>query len=654
MNRFQKATLLIKELGLKQLMPYAAYQAKLRSGVLERQTPSQGWEVQIAPSALNQLHVPFPKITGNQLIENGIKGTSVLAEAEMILKGGYRPFGGDPARLSFALPQSPLEHWIHYGSTLAGQDIKLIWEPARFTWVYPLIEAFVLTGDERYPECFWQRLEEFIQMNPVNLGPNWASAQEVALRVLPLIFALNTFQDAAASSSVRKQHLISLLLQSAGRIPPTLAYARSQNNNHLLSEALGLIVLGQLFAEVHPLAAKWQSLGFSEFEKALRTQIQPDGTYSQHSTNYHRLMLQLALVFYAYAQSNSRRIDPELLSRLAAATHWLAGQVDATSGKATNLGHNDGTFLLPFGATAYGDYRPTLQAASLAFLGKPAFKPGVWDALSNWNGLPVSVPLDQPGETTLSSPAIRRVGSRDSWGTLRAVTFHSRPAHADQLTVDLWWQGTNIAMDAGTYLYNADPPWDNALSQTCVHNTLTLNGQDQMLRAGRFLWLNRVNAQILPSSGANSVAAQLLPRSKPQIRHTRTLTVLPDEGFEVMDELTSLDPDKKSFTADLQWLLPDWRYTWLPLGIQLEQEDRVIGLTFEVTSNQADALPMQFSLVRAGEALKGELCNPIRGWFSPTYNQKVPALSLVLRISSTQSLTLLSRWKCFTRTSKSG
>ena len=33
----------------------------------------------------------------------------------------------------------------------------------------------------------------------------------------------------------------------------------------------------------------------------------------------------------------------------------------------------------------------------------------------------------------------------------------------DQLHLDLWWRGLNIAQDAGTYLYNADPPWDNPL-----------------------------------------------------------------------------------------------------------------------------------------------------------------------------------------------
>ena len=89
---------------------------------------------------------------------------------------------------------------------------------------------------------------------------------------------------------------------------------------------------------------------------------------------------------------------------------------------------------------------------------------------------------------------------KKSWAYLRTAQFTSRPSHADQLHLDLWWRGLNIARDAGTYLYNAPAPWDNSLTTTLVHNTVTINGRDQMTRAGRFLYLDWVNAyrQSLP------------------------------------------------------------------------------------------------------------------------------------------------------------
>jgi hypothetical protein len=47
----------------------------------------------------------------------------------------------------------------------------------------------------------------------------------------------------------------------------------------------------------------------------------------------------------------------------------------------------------------------------------------------------------------------------------------------------------------GTFRYTAPAPWDNSLARTLVHNTIELNHQDQMKRAGRFLWLDWAQAE---------------------------------------------------------------------------------------------------------------------------------------------------------------
>ena len=40
----------------------------------------------------------------------------------------------------------------------------------------------------------------------------------------------------------------------------------------------------------------------------------------------------------------------------------------------------------------------------------------------------------------------------------------------------------NVALDAGTYSYNAPQPWANPLAQTAYHNTVTVDDLDQMER----------------------------------------------------------------------------------------------------------------------------------------------------------------------------
>src|SRR5205823_5857128 len=82
----------------------------------------------------------------------------------------------------------------------------------------------------------------------------------------------------------------------------------------------------------------------------------------------------------------------------------------------------------------------------------------------------------------------------DSWALIHAPIYHERPLQADQLHVDLWWNRLNIACDAGTFMYNAPEPWNNALARTPVHNTVTVDALDQMTRVSRFTWLDWANS----------------------------------------------------------------------------------------------------------------------------------------------------------------
>ena len=78
----------------------------------------------------------------------------------------------------------------------------------------------------------------------------------------------------------------------------------------------------------------------------------------------------------------------------------------------------------------------------------------------------------------------------NSHAILRCTDFTSRPSHADQLHMDLWIHGHNLAIDAGTYLYSGQAPWRNGLAHTNVHNTVIVDNKDQMQMVSRFTWTN--------------------------------------------------------------------------------------------------------------------------------------------------------------------
>ncbi len=56
--------------------------------------------------------------------------------------------------------------------------------------------------------------------------------------------------------------------------------------------------------------------------------------------------------------------------RAKAAIDWLFMLTDTTSGKAPNLGANDGAMLLNTHTCDYRDFRPSIQTASILFHGK--------------------------------------------------------------------------------------------------------------------------------------------------------------------------------------------------------------------------------------------------------------------------------------------
>jgi hypothetical protein len=460
------------------------------------------------------------------------------------------------------------------------------------------------------------------------------SGQEVAIRLMALVWAGQVFGASSESTNGRMEKLTEAIAAHAERIPPTLIYARAQNNNHLISEAAGLYTAALALPD-HPRAEAWREEGWKWLDRAFKKQIYTDGSYVQHSANYHRLMLQVALWVWTLANlSPARRggIPHQVESTLGKAAKWLSALTDRDSGQAVNLGANDGAYLFPLTICPFTDFRPVVQAASLAFAGEKPFRDGPWNEMTLWFGQKTSM-IERYSQTArpLQKSLLQ---SQNSWVYLRAVRFKSRPSHADQLHVDLWWRGLNIARDAGTYLYNANSPWDNPLTATQLHNTVTVNGREQMTRAGRFLYLDWAVAGIIENNGDGTRAVARLQGYKPLgVVHTRTVTGSSGDHWRVEDLLDVKISDRRVRDFRLQWLFPDWEWVMDHQGQQVELRLRSpLGwVTIKVTTNLENA---QVTLGHAGDRIAGGgVVSPIMGWYSLTYGQKEPALSFAMEVT---------------------
>jgi hypothetical protein len=635
----------LRQLGLAQMASYAIYRLGLRTGHYRRLTEThRPLNIKTGPGFPVRELFTFPAREKLELILGKEGQRTLLAEADEIIAGKFRMFGGEPMELKLICDQ-PLHHWTVYETNpqllsnlySLASDIKFLWEPARFGWVYTLGRAYHLTQNEAYAETFWKYFESFTETNPPNMGPHWMNGQEVAIRLMALIWANQAFETAASSSAERCARLAQSVVYHAARIHPTLVYARAQNNNHLVTEAAALYTAGRALPQ-HPLASIWRARGWRWLNWAFRHQISGYGEYIQHSTNYHRVMLGTALWVDAIRDVDWPRLTCQSLGR---ATHWLFSMLDPASGRTPNLGANDGALILPLSTTPFNDFRPTVQAAARAFL-RYQMPGGVWDELSLWLGLDAH---EKAYESNLYLTDHLR--GRESWAYLRTGQFRSRLGHMDQLHLDLWWRGLNVAQDAGTYLYNADPPWDNPLVSSRVHNIVTVDGRDQMTRGGRFMtldWFPAYVKSMVPTD--ETVLGQLLGYHDgyPGVRHERTVTVYADERWLVEDKLIS----EELHTYQLHWLLPDWewevenREERVEISLKSPQGEIILVLQ---TNPQVSNLHSLVSIVRAGEVVYGTRdVQPFEGWVSPTYGQKIPVLSLTVEIQSDSETIFLSEF----------
>ena len=679
------AVKLARAQGLGWLLFRLGYELRLKTGLVRHRLPAYTWEsrplaywlkdgIPSDPAAyLNwraeQTRPFFFDIRDPQLRPALQHFPDTGTGANRVLNGEWSYFSHRVFRVGFppdwhsnplTKERSPSDrHWSELGDFDFG-DIKLIWEASRFGVVYALARPYAASGDERYPAAFWSLVEDWAEKNPPQLGVNWKCGQEATVRVMAWCFGWHAFRTSMHSTAERFALLVGMLAAHAERIEGNTAYARSQKNNHAISEAVGLWTIGLIFAELKN-AERWRELGRQILEEEARRQIYSDGAYVQHSMNYHRVMLHNYLWALRLGELCSHTLSTEVTSRVDRACQFLRQFVDPETGEVPNYGANDGALVLPLNGCDYRDFRPVVEAVNFLLHKSFVYPPGPWDEDLAWlfgpeaacregadqrASLPVEISKPEQHSPLAVSPAVFSapdggyyvLKGKESRAMIRCARFKDRPGHADQLHLDLWWKGINIACDGGTWLYNPEYPWDKGWAGTSAHNTLTVDDQDQMKRAGRFLWLDWAQGTVRKTTVSSrgllgSWEGEHGGYRRLGVTHRRAATCLGDDIWLVVDDVVGMG----RHSVRLHWLLLD-------CGHALDAAERRLLLH----TPQGDFLVQtwcggaaDFELVRAGKMLhpKPDSADSrvadadgitTRGWQSRYYADKEPAFSLSL------------------------
>ncbi len=507
-------------------------------------------------------------------------------------------------------------------------DVKLTWEVARFPHAYQIARAAAFqpgTGPG-LASALLAQMAQFSAANPYDRGVHWASGQEVAIRLLSWLFALDVLLLRGADGARATDLVADALVAGAEHIENNIAYARfAVYNNHLLSEALALYAVGVLLPEL-PSASQWRDTGKQLLTEGARRQFYDDGGYIQLSHNYHRSALQMLLLAGGFARMAGDRPDAAWLAAMERSLDFLVAHQNPVDGRLPNYGANDGALPAVLSTCDFSDFRPTLQAISVAVRGERIYEPGPWDEDTAWLSGPAALdlPLRRPARTSVSFETtgfhVLRGGDDASFAAFRCGSILDRFAQIDMLHLDVWWRGHNVLVDAGSYLYNGPAEWHEHFLKTASHNTVSVDGHDQMLHFRRFKNLYWTKARLLglteaPSHTICTGEHDGFARHPGGCVHRRSVLVLEGDLWIVADRVSGTG----SHEMVLHWLAADFPYHHAGGRLRL---DTPAG-PFSIAVYDDVGTPMTSTVIAGATA-------PPRGWMSRYYAERSGSPSLTV------------------------
>lgn len=343
---------LLNAMGPRWAMQRVGFAIEHRTGALKRRMPQRRWQELALAEYLRpeipgeaEAYLAWRKqnaaafFFSHARLTKPFDAQSAIAAGERVLSGEL-PFFGHSEQTGFPPEwhRDPLtgtewprdRHWSEIDDFSLG-DIKLVWEPSRFAFVFALVRAYATAGDERYAAAFWRAVEDWLDSNPPNSGVNWKCGQEATFRVMAWCFGLYAFEASPESRADRVAKMTLAIALHGERIAGHIDYALSQRNNHGLSEATGLFTIGTLFPELRR-SAEWRALGRRLIGRQVPEQFYADGSYIQHSFNYQRVALHVLLWAMRLAEISGEPFSKDCYEAVGRSALVLARFCDSQSG----------------------------------------------------------------------------------------------------------------------------------------------------------------------------------------------------------------------------------------------------------------------------------------------------------------------------------
>jgi len=534
----------------------------------------------------------------------------------------------------------------HRDETVTG-NVKQVWELSRHHHLTVLAGAYALTGDRRYAERAGSHLQSWWRENPFLSGIHWTSGIELGIRLISWVWTRRLLDgwDGVQGLFDRNE----LAHKQIWWHQTYLSGFRSRGssaNNHVVAEAAGQLVAALAFPWFEESIA-WADESASLLQQELANNTFPSGVNRELAFDYHGLVTELGLIAGIEADRAGRSLSDATWQSLGRMLDVAAACLDCEL-RAPRQGDSDEGRALVI-ASPESNRWEALLALGQALFGAPEWWPPVQSGIASTvlSALARRRPLrDRParrpwhfGDAGLTIFRSEPTSGPETWcrcdsgphGFL-SIAAH---AHADALSIEVRHDGIDILTDPGTYCYGSDPPFRRYFRSTIGHNTLEILGRDQSVSGGPTMWIRHAESRLtsLESSPDGDegrwVAEHYGYRTlDPPVTHRRMVEFHGTKRLiEITDEIDSIgrSPVRLAFhlgptvTASLDGCI-----------LSLRWQDQDGG---EATATMTLPSSLGWSLIQAAG-------DPVLGWYSPAFGQKVPATDVIGVGSATTGLPL--------------
>ncbi|HUO44255.1 MAG TPA: alginate lyase family protein [Burkholderiales bacterium] len=574
--------------------------------------------------------------------------------AERVLAGRYDVFAmkdvelGDPPAWN-RNPKTGIEAPLAFGKTLdyretglSGQvgSIKYLWEPNRHLHLVTLAQAYNFTDDIRYLAAIRRHLESWFEACPYPYGANWSTAFEPAIRLIhwsiawQLIGGNRSQLFASADGSTFRMRWLEMVYLHAEFISGHFS-CYSSANNHLIGEAAGVFVAAVTWP-CWTQAQKWERIARSILGREAQLQNTPDGVNREQAVCYQQFVIDLLLVCGLAARASGADFSPEYWRRIESMLEFLASIADV-AGNLPMIGDSDDGRVAQFSQESGFNQCRSLLATGAVLFHRSDFraKAGRLDDRTRWllgddaqqafdrlpagqMRLPVRTAFREGGYFVLgtdfeTADEVRIVADAGPLGYL-SIAAHG---HADALAFTLSVGGWEFLVDSGTFAYHTQRQWRDYFRGTSAHNTLRIDGLDQSVIGGNFMWLRKADARcdawhsdaVIDALEARHDGYQRL--ADPVI-HRRTLRFdKPARRLQVEDALEC---------AGGHGVEMFWHFS--------EQCEVALAGNEVMARNGLRSIRMQLPAQGNAAIFCGSL-EPIAGWISRRFDEKTPAPTVI-------------------------